>query len=509
MKYLKHLLLGVAMLGVMALFAGCSNGDDTPQGGAAPADGGLEAVELIVYFLGDGAVDNNDVFALINEKTAELINTTISPLFISWADFDTRYPLVFASGEYFDLIYTSSWSFYADQAIRGGFYNLTDEMLNRYAPELMAMMPEAALREARINGNVYMLPNINDEWNHLGLLIRGDLRQAHNLPEITNLETLELYLRTIAEHETHMIPFDGGSDFDAWVVPTLWLYQPQGWVAPDSLPGYAYSLTDYTGTLFNMFETPEYQAFLTQMREFNELGFWSRNALNNTIRSTDSFLAGRSGMAVHNIGTIASIWNEVLLNHPEWEPEVIDSMFNEFPTIRTSFLGNGFGVRAISNHPERAVMYINLIRTNQELYDLMMLGIEGRHWVDAGPGLAGAGPNYGDFGGFSNWGFITQPLRRFSLDEWPGMEAVRRSYESRVVSNPAFYFLFDESDIRTEAASMSQIVERYFRMLDFGFDPDWENTIVSVSQQLDNAGRQQVLDEYRSQIVGFIEEFTR
>ncbi len=481
----------------------------TDEVGEAEASQALEPVELVVYHLGDGAVDNQEVFDLINQKTSELINTTIKPQFISWAEFDTKYPLVFASGEQFDIIYTSSWSHYADQSMRGSFYELTDDLLNQYAPELMAVMPEDALRQARINNKVYMLPNINDEWNHLGLLVRGDLRKKYNVPEINSLENLELYLKALAENESSIIPFDGGSDFDQWVSPSLWLLQPNGWVIMDALPGYAYRLDDPSGKLFAMADTQEYKDYLSKMREYNELGFWSKNALNNPTRNDDSFNNGRSGLAVHNIGTITAAWQEANKNHPEWEAEVYDSMFGKYTTIPTSYLGNGMALRATTKHPERAIMYINLIRSNQELYDLTMNGIEGKHWIDAGPGKSAAGPNFGDYGGYSNWGFITRNLRRFSVDEWPGLQDVYKSYEARAVSNPAYYFLFDDSEVKNEIAAMSNIKERYEKTLNFGFEANWEATIADVQKQYEVAGRPAVLAEYEKQLAAYLNTYNK
>jgi putative aldouronate transport system substrate-binding protein len=51
-------------------------------------------------------------------------------------DYLQKYPLLFASGEDFDLVYTSNWALYNSQAIRGGFFEISKEFLNRYALKL-------------------------------------------------------------------------------------------------------------------------------------------------------------------------------------------------------------------------------------------------------------------------------------------------------------------------------------------------------------------------------------
>jgi len=523
---MKKIFVLVAILAAILMFAACGGNNNEPpatgnqptqpqQGNQAtpPPDttgtvGGLEPVELIIYFLGDGAPDNDEVFARLNERTSALINTTIRPMFISWADFGTRYPLVFASGEYFDMIYTAHWSFYADQALRGGFYPLSMEMLNTYAPELMAQMPDAAMRQARIGGNVYMVPNIQYEFGQVGLLVRGDLRRAHGIPEITSLEIFKDYLRAIAD-EPGIIPFDGGSDVDLWALPQLFMYTPNGWAYPDNaVPLYTFSIHDPNGTMFNMTETQEFRDFLELMREFNQLGMWRMDALTNPNSMIDNFLAGRSGSAVNNLVTIASAWQEVMTHFPEWEPEIIDGTFGT-ATVVNSFISNGFGIRAISQHPERALTWLNLIRTNQELYDLMMYGIEGRHWINEGPGAQSMGPDSMNFGGFSNWGFVTESMRRRSNDEYPGMQALDASRVARAIDSPAMYFQFDNTNVVNQVAAMQNLRLQHHYMLYFGFDADWENTLAMLNEQYDTLGRQAILAEYRAQMAAFLAEYNQ
>jgi len=533
---MKKILVVAVLLTAMLLLAACNRGGETTpseegnqpaqnnQEATTPAQNNqettppdettqagtdeLEPVELIIYFIGDGAPDNDDVFAVLNARTSELINTTIRPLFISWADFGTRYPLVFASGEYFDMIFTAPWSYYVEQALRGGFYPLSMEMLNTYAPGLMAKMPDAAMRQARIGGTVYMVPNIQYEFGHLGLMIRGDLRRAHDIPEITSLDIFKDYLRAIA-NEPGIIPFDTGSEIDIWTIQELFLLTPNGWAYPSGdTPLYTYRLDDPTATLFNMSETQEWHDFMDLMVEFNELGMWRMDALTNPNSSIDNFLAGRSGTGIHNMGTVASAWQEAMTHFPEWEVEVVDATFGG-PTVMNSFISNGMGIRAISQHPERSLMWLNLIRTNQELYDLMMYGIEGRHWINEGPGAQSMGPDHGNYGGFSNWGFVTQTMRRLSVDEHPNLRTIEESRIARAIDAPARHFLFDGSELANETAAMNNLRLQYHYMLYLGFDADWEDTVASLNIRYDSLGRQDIVAEFRDQLAAFLYEYTR
>ena len=55
----------------------------------------LEPVTLKMYFLGEPQSDNDMVFEEINKKLTEKINAKIEPHYLSWGDYQQRYPLLF------------------------------------------------------------------------------------------------------------------------------------------------------------------------------------------------------------------------------------------------------------------------------------------------------------------------------------------------------------------------------------------------------------------------------
>lgn len=456
----------------------------------------LEQVNLIFYVLGDKPKDFDVVAAKLNEKSTADLKCTVETKFISWADFTTKYPLVFASGEKFDTIYTASWSYYAQQSVKNGFMELTPDLLTQYAPNCWSQVPKEAYDQARINGKIYMIPNWQDEFNHLGILIRGDLREKYGLPEIKTVADFEKYLTAVATNDKTLIPYDGGSDFDYWTMNAVEFTQPMGLYSP--VAGYAVSLTDPKAELKKLSEMPEYIAYLKKMVEFKNQGLWSKNALNNKVAIKDSFLNGKSASALHNLGTMAATWRQVTDAHPEWKPEIYDSMEN-FPTIKNSALGNGMAIFANAENPERALMWIDKVRFDQAYYDLMMYGIEGTHWKDKGPGLMSAGPNALDYGGFSNWGFTTKTTMRKGTDGWPGFDAVIKGWSDRALIAPVFYMSFDDAKVKNEVAGMTNITRKYGRVLDFGFDKDPEKLLAEYEKQLDTAGRDKVIAEWNIQ----------
>ena len=203
MKKLAALLLSAVM--AMGVLSGCGS---SGSGGTTESAAGTEAasaaegasqeagetgtvdtsehVDLKMYLIGDRTPDFDEVYGEINKILEEKLNCSISVDFLSWGEHDTKYSLLFSSGEDFDLIFTaSSWCHYEQTVALGGFYPLTEEFIQTYAPDIWEVVPEVAWDQARIDGQIYMVPNYQNEFAQDVLAVRGDLMEQYGIDQIT------------------------------------------------------------------------------------------------------------------------------------------------------------------------------------------------------------------------------------------------------------------------------------------------------------------------------------
>lgn len=110
-------------------------------------------VKLKMIFVGPKPIDYDSVFAEINKKLKEKINATLEGEFLDWSDWAQKYPLKLAANEDFDLIYSANWAGYNDQALKGGFLELTDELITKYMPKTKEAMSDVSWDQAKVNGN--------------------------------------------------------------------------------------------------------------------------------------------------------------------------------------------------------------------------------------------------------------------------------------------------------------------------------------------------------------------
>ena len=197
----KKILSVLLTLGITtSLIAGCGNAAENAGSGDTTVEGDVtgeyvvdtsEHVDLKMYLIGDRTADFDEVYDKINEILEEKLNCSLTVDFLSWGDHDTKYSLLFSSQEDFDLIFTaSSWCHYEQTVALGGFYPLSEDFIKTYAPDIWEVVPEMAWEQAKINGNIYMVPNYQNEFGQDVIAVRGDLMEKYGIDQITNWDEL-------------------------------------------------------------------------------------------------------------------------------------------------------------------------------------------------------------------------------------------------------------------------------------------------------------------------------
>lgn len=269
-----------------------SSADPTEQVSPATANEGTEKeVKLKVVLLGAEPTDFKLVLGEINKKVKEEINATLEAEFLEWSDWSQKYPLMFSANEDFDLVYTANWANYSDQALKGGFLELTEELLSAYAPKSWETISKDFWDQTKVNGKIYMIPNNNEDVTDKLVLIRGDLLKKYNLPAIKTPDDFANYLITLAENEKGLIPFniEAGNGWFFHALDVILVEQKNEWKLVDNGLPLAYKMTDDKGIVFNFFETPEYKETLALYKKLADSGAWPKNVINNKSNTWEEF----------------------------------------------------------------------------------------------------------------------------------------------------------------------------------------------------------------------------
>ena len=453
-----------------------------------------QKVELNIYFAGDEQIDFQMVQTEFNKMMVEKINTTLNITFLTWADTNTKYPLVLASGEQIDLIFAAAWLDFYNLCYKNAYMPLED-YLDTYMPLSMEQMNPEAFKEATVNGHTYMVPSDVNVIYTEGYVTRGDLREKYGIPEITSSEIMEQYLQAVKDNEPAITPWDvGGQD--------LGNYGSAGNIAGIGFEGFYFD--DPTCTLVTLAETPEYEEYVYRMYDWANKGFWSKGALVNKVSSRDTFKNGKSAVCVMNTQDFKDTYATMNENNPEWKVEWWEIASKDKLIRPRPYIQGGASVPSTAKDITRSLIALETIRQDQALFDLNFYGIEGVHWtVDDAGNVTANSQEYlpGAATGTAAWRMdrFIKPIAG-AWTEWESIQA--DWFANRAVYNPIPGFVFNSESLKNELAAIANVDTEYGKPLSWGMvDP--ATGLADLRQKLKDAGVEKVLEERSRQIAEF------
>lgn len=474
-----------------------------------------DKVELVMYVIGDEAEDEQKVLGKINEKLEEKINATLTVKHMSLSDYAQKYSLTIASGEAIDIIYASSWAGYTTEATKGAFAEVSDEVLEKYMPLTKENEPEIAFEQAQVGGKAYFVPANNAAVIGNTVLIRGDLREKYNIDKLENFDDLEKYYEAVAENEQGIFPYAASQNNEQ--MPVMMLdnnYNILGLNGTDDKLFY-YRADEEAGAdnVVWLYETDEYKEWAAKMKEWSDKGFWSKNAVANNTSPRDAFTNGTSASLIWNLGTCGAVASEVEKSHPDWKPEIYDFNLDKRKFLG-SYTGDGAAVLASSKNQERAFMAIDLLKFDEECYNLVRLGIEGENWINP-DGEADADTSHktwraGDretaypFGSALSWPFKNSMYERDREDKFVDEVELTKEWKAKQESVSLTGFTLDDSSIKNELSNLNNAKTKYVPLLDLGLIEDVDATLQEFNDQAEGAGLEKVIDAYKEQIEEYL-----
>ncbi|HIS32521.1 MAG TPA: ABC transporter substrate-binding protein [Candidatus Limivivens intestinipullorum] len=469
-----------------------------------------EPVELVCYYIGDKAADQDLVLEKVNEILKEKINATLVLKNLSLSDYTTKYSLTIAGGEAVDLMYTSTWAYYQSEANKGAFAEITDEVLENYMPLHKEYQSEASWGQAKIGDHIYFVPVNMANVNANAMLIRGDLREKYGLDELESPEDLAAYMQAVADDPDSGVSFAYNASQNNDTSKKILLFDQNDWVSMEgsllNYFSYEYSEDVSAEDLFWIYGTEEYLEYAKTMKEWADAGYWSKSSIANATDTKDAFLNGTSAVYFQNLGTVGATASQAAADHPEWQPEIYD-LTPEANRFYGAYTGDGMAVLANSQNQERAFMALDLLKYDEELYNLVRHGIEGVHYeVDENNmWLPAADQDKYPFGTGFSWGFKNNDYEMDRADTFADQLEIAGKWNEIAVEGPTAAFSFDDTNVANELSNLQSIYTQYVPLLDLGLVDDVEATLEEFNKQAENAGIQKVMDEAKLQLEEYFE----
>ncbi|MFC5468174.1 extracellular solute-binding protein [Cohnella suwonensis] len=516
-------LLVVAIL----IMSGCSNGNSTKENGNSLSEptsssdsttlvNGVDIskeLELTMYLVGDPQPDAELVYEEVNKKLKKDLNTTLKVKYIPWADMDKKYPLLFASGEEFDMIYAGDWVGYSENANKNAFKELTRDMIDKYMPDYVKYLSPDAYDQIKVNGKIYMIPYLNKQVvGHPLYFVRGDLREKYNIPPVQTLNDYLNYIKTVYTNDKSIKGYDGRSVMVEGLINDSLYKMPQNLHRLTSnAPLFWTSLANMDGKVVYALDDPNYINALKKAKELADAGMWSKGILSQKTEGPQLFNEGKVLLNGGHIEFSIQTHTTIMQNHPEWKLEVVD-LYPDVIHESSSAARSGMAINARSKNAERAMLVLNLFGSNKEYYDLTTYGIAGKHFEPVGDNrlkVTELGDKNFPPKANSPWGWENKSFMRYDVsvpDDLINTET-RWISDNKSSTSPVVSFAFNDTNVRNEMAAISNLYQSSGIILTTGLTRNFDADLAKFKDELKKAGIDRVREELQRQLTAFMQSF--
>ncbi|MEK5445274.1 extracellular solute-binding protein [Paenibacillus sp. FSL R7-0331] len=528
----KGLLVWSAAMLLTSVLAGCGgNNNNSTQNAAtnAPAGAATQApaaesgkpdnskeVKLSGFLLGEAPKGMPEVMEALNEKLKQDINATLEINYIGWGDVASKYPLILASGQDVDFVFTADWNFYVSESNKGSFLELNEDMIKTNMPKYYANQDPAAYKAAEVNGKQYMIPTTTPDRKVNVIVLRKDIMDKAGLTNPTRISELTPYFEAVKQNYPDMIPLNLDSQYD---LPT-----PFGALASEkfaypgapldsgdpSSVGLFTDNEDPEGNILSITDEPVQSAFkyaADTMKQWYDAGYVNKNPYSNKVRSKDNFIEGKAGVAFGNSIDIQATLAASADKGIETYVMPVLSPSGHAPT--SSWLNNGVAIAANSANPERALQALDLIMQDEAYVYLAYYGIDGKNYAVTADGKLtlpeGITPETNtypaDAAGF--W-FVNKDYFKPSVS-WTDSYIELNNKIKDLLAPPTYLgFSFNSEKVKSEIANLKNVSSQYYLPITIGSVKDVDAAFATLNDKLKAAGIEKVKVEVEAQTKAFL-----
>jgi len=375
-----------------------------------------------------------------NKIIEKELGVKLDLVFIDASAFQERMNMNMASGEDFDICFTGYVNKY-DKAVYNGGLLALDDLLKEHAPKLMEEMPAYAWDVAKMDGHIYAVPNLQGFAPPTSVFLFKDLTDKYDFDatKITHIEDLEPYFEKLVKNEPGVIPWRLDYGFTHWTDPV--------WEQIQS--GVAIRKDGSSNKVEIIYETEEYKDAVSTLHQWYKKGYLQSDIVSAQPTELD-FKAGK--YAGHGSGWLPGA--EANAENTYKRPVVITPIAEPYMTKGLA-LAAMTGIGANSKYPVESLKIIELVNTNQELFNLLSLGIKDKHYTMDEDGKYTLVPDSGYK--VSAWVVGNQFKAPLSVGQQDGVWEETAQMNIDAVKSPLLGFKLDTDPIKNEISQVSAV----------------------------------------------------
>lgn len=467
----------------------------------------LAPVDLKWYTIGDGQpVDTDLVLADLNKKLKDKINATVSLNVIDWNSYAQKIAIMSSAGEAFDLCFSSGWTDFYNMAAKGYFADMT-ELLPQYAPKSKELINNAFLDAFTVKGKILATANLQGITYKDQFLFNKDIADKYKVPsKVNSIEELEPFFDAIKKGEPSLkyIFYAAGK------ADTSITYFYRGGKNIDS-PVFDVSgafglvkvkLADGTVKIMPNYETQQLKDTIAWHRKAFNSG-WIPKDVATLQFSKDLFKNGQAACVYLGLNP------DKTKTEGDWGKNIYPVDIGATNWITSDMVsGSATSISYNSNNKERAMMLIDLVNSDPEILNNMILGVEGKHWVRKdnnqwdyfdGVDETNSGYKMTAYG----WALGNDFLKFTKVGTDPNTVKSIQEFDAAAKVEPAVGFVPDLTPYKTQIANMASVNDELLASLTLGMvDPD--KYLPQYKTKIDKAGINDVVAGVQKQLDDYV-----
>jgi putative aldouronate transport system substrate-binding protein len=379
----KIWIIAVSSFIALASFSSCGNKqDETDLFGDSEKFKNLAEATLTVcvpgFYGGEESESTRLVLDEIERRTRDTLKVKLEVVTLPWLQYEDELKRTINSGEPCDAYLTffdESRNVLKTMYDAGLALDVTS-LFPEYAPRYYRTLKPEDLAPLTIDGKLLAVRNNYPAVDRVCVVVRDELLQKYNVSSIKGLDDLEAFMAVLKQNEEDMTVL-------TVTRPLISIFAASfGYAVLNYDLGLVYKWNDPAMKIVAWEQTPEYAKALERAFDWYKKGYVNKIVNQIAIVTPDPVLvrSKKWGIWLMNAGASA-YFNEVLASSGERGRFVEFPLFPEAVCQRVSYPPLGLVLSPRSKNPERALMLVEWAHANQENYDLVRYGIQGKHWV--------------------------------------------------------------------------------------------------------------------------------
>lgn len=514
-NYMKKIRKFVSALGILAITSpiliGCGSGNDPNENNSKSESeisnsesASSEDIPTVTWYAFGNSTDSLD---RINEAGTKMlqeagINAKLDLRYLTWADGDSKLSTMIASGEEFDL-FNKDIATIDNYALNGGAYEISDDDLQNYLPDVVNAMGENIVDRCRFNGKLYAAPVAHEFAQWRGVYYNSNIADQYgiDMSNVDSIDDLDAVFAELKEKAPDIIPLDPiNSENILMVMADLDTVN-----RADSLC-LGMDITDENGAVYNPYENEKVVNALKKLREWNQKGY----LLTDTTADAISMFVKEGKIFCHIARMKPGTAEQYSVNGQSFKKIVFNN--NEAVQTFCDFPGGwGIAISATSDNPKAAMQVLNFAFSSKDFINLLTFGEKDIDYQEDSDGVFAVNNTGYAADDYSNaaWQMgnhylnnITNVQKEAGLsDIWDQMKEFNDGARSQ--KHTGFYF--DSSNYTSQVTAVANTYNEYSGGLIIG-ENDVDSTLTQFNDELKANGIDDLVDAANQQYQEFINQ---